>query len=60
MNARTRSTLHKLAGVALCMLAPHASADAMDDWIAWVQILLVVDIVYMVMCFLLFEYVIEE
>jgi heme exporter protein B len=32
----------------------------MDDWIAWVQILLVVDIVYMVMCFLLFEYVIEE
>ncbi|MEO8607297.1 MAG: heme exporter protein CcmB [Chloroflexota bacterium] len=32
----------------------------MDDWIAWAQILLVVDIVYMVMCFLLFEYVIEE
>ena len=34
--------------------------NPMDDWIAWVQILLVVDIVYMVMCFLLFEYVIEE
>lgn len=36
------------------------NATPMNDWIAWVQILLVVDIVYMVMCFLLFEYVIEE
>ncbi|MBI5668820.1 MAG: heme exporter protein CcmB [Chloroflexi bacterium] len=30
------------------------------DWIAWVQILVVVDIIYLVVCFLLFEYVIEE
>jgi heme exporter protein B len=31
-----------------------------DDWIAWPQILLVVDVIYIVMCYLLFEYVIEE
>ncbi len=30
------------------------------DWIAWPQILVVVDIIYLVVCFLLFEYVIEE
>ncbi|NWG17760.1 MAG: heme exporter protein CcmB [Chloroflexi bacterium] len=30
------------------------------DWIAWPQILVVVDIVYLVACYLLFEYVIEE
>lgn len=30
------------------------------DWIAWPQILVVVDIIYLVACFLLFEYVIEE
>lgn len=31
-----------------------------DDWIAWPQILVVVDIIYLVLCFLLFEYVIED
>lgn len=30
------------------------------DWIAWPQILIVVDIIYLVACFLLFEYIIEE
>ncbi|HEX2907076.1 MAG TPA: heme exporter protein CcmB [Phototrophicaceae bacterium] len=30
------------------------------DWIAWPQILIVVDIIYLVACYLLFEYVIEE
>lgn len=30
------------------------------DWIAWPQILIVVDVIYLVACFLLFEYVIEE
>lgn len=34
--------------------------NPMADWIAWIQILVVVDIVYLVLCFLLFEYVIEE
>lgn len=31
-----------------------------EDWIAWPQILLVVDFIYLVLCFLLFEYVIED
>lgn len=31
-----------------------------DDWIAWPQILIVVDVIYLILCFLLFEYVIEE
>ncbi len=30
------------------------------DWIAWPQILLVVDLVYLVISYLLFEYVVEE
>jgi heme exporter protein B len=30
------------------------------DWIAWPQILVVVDIIYLILCFLLFEFVIEE
>jgi heme exporter protein B len=30
------------------------------DWVAWMQILAMVDVVYLVMCYLLFEYVIEE
>ncbi len=32
----------------------------LEDWIAWPQILLVVDFIYLVMCFLLFEYIIED
>lgn len=31
-----------------------------EDWIAWPQILVVLDVIYLTMCFLLFEYVIEE
>jgi heme exporter protein B len=31
-----------------------------DDWIAWPQILVVADVVYLTLCFLLFEYVIES
>ena len=31
-----------------------------DDWIQWVQIVAVLDVVYAVMCFLLFEFVVEE
>lgn len=31
-----------------------------DDWLPWVQILVVVDFVYLVLCYLLFDYVIEE
>jgi heme exporter protein B len=53
--------------VALPVLLPAVRASTailsgipQDDWIAYVQILVVVDIVYFVMCFLLYEYVIEE
>jgi heme exporter protein B len=31
-----------------------------DDWLAWIQILAVLDVIFMTVCFLLFEYVIEE
>lgn len=30
------------------------------DWIAWLQILIVVDLIYLVLCFLLFEFIIED
>jgi heme exporter protein B len=30
------------------------------DWIAWPQILMVIDFIYLMLCFLLFEYVIED
>jgi heme exporter protein B len=33
---------------------------AQDTWIAWVQFLLVIDLVYFAVCYLTFEYVIEE
>jgi heme exporter protein B len=33
---------------------------AADDWMAWVQILLAVNVVYFVVCFLMFDYIIEE
>jgi heme exporter protein B len=31
-----------------------------EDWIAWPQILVVIDLIYLTLCFLLFEYVIES
>ncbi|HVU12139.1 MAG TPA: heme exporter protein CcmB [Phototrophicaceae bacterium] len=31
-----------------------------SDWVQWVQIVAVLDVIYFVMCFLLFEYVVEE
>jgi len=31
-----------------------------DDWIAWPQLLAVIDVIYLTLCFLLFEYVIES
>lgn len=30
-----------------------------DDWIAWPQLLLVIDVIYLTLCFLLFEYVLD-
>jgi heme exporter protein B len=32
----------------------------LEDWIAWPQILIVVNIIYLALCFLLFDYVIED
>lgn len=32
----------------------------LEDWIAWPQILVVVDVIYLAACYLLFEYIIEE
>ena len=31
-----------------------------DDWIQWVQIIVVLDVIYVTMCYLLFEFVVEE
>jgi hypothetical protein len=31
-----------------------------DDWMAWPQILAVINLIYLTLCYLLFDYVIEE
>ncbi len=36
------------------------TAAPTEEWIAWPQIIVVVDIIYLTLCILLFEYVIEE
>ncbi len=36
------------------------NATPLADWVTWLQILAVVDVVYLVTCFLLFQFVIEE
>lgn len=36
------------------------SGAPIEDWIAWPQILVVVNLSYLVLCFLLFDYVIED
>ncbi len=35
-------------------------AAPQSDWIEWLQIVAVLDVIYLTMCFLLFEYVVEE
>jgi len=71
MTAQTRARESLLPivmlPVALPVLLPAVRASTailtgspQADWIAWPQILVVVDVIYLVMCFLLFEYVIEE
>jgi heme exporter protein B len=49
----------------LLMAAVRAStgildASAQNDWLQWTTIVAVLDVIYVVMCFLLFEYVVEE
>jgi heme exporter protein B len=46
--AAVRATTNILAG------------NPIDEWIAWPQILLVLNVIYLTLCFLLFEYVVEE
>lgn len=69
VQTRTRETLLPivLLPVALPVLLSAVRATnalLMDtpgsDWSSWAQILAVVDIVYLVLCFLLFDYVIED
>lgn len=36
------------------------SNAAAETWLGWLQILVVLDVIFMVVCFLLFEYVVEE
>jgi heme exporter protein B len=36
------------------------NAAPQDDWLQWTSIVAVLDVIYVVMCFLLFEYVVEE
>jgi heme exporter protein B len=47
-----------LSAVKSCSSILNATPFA--DWIAWLQILAVVDIVYLITCYLLFPYVLEE
>jgi heme exporter protein B len=36
------------------------TASPFSDWSSWIQILLVVNVIYLVLCFLMFTYIIEE
>lgn len=36
------------------------NASPQNDWVLWAQILVVLDVIYLTICFLLFEYVVEE
>jgi len=69
VQTRTRETLLPIVmlpiALPVLLAAVRASESILNDmpiadWIAWPQILLVVDIIYLVLCFLLFEYVIED
>ncbi len=71
MTAQTRSRESLLPIVMMPIALPvllaavRASAGIlnetpMDDWIGWMQILVLVDVVFLAMCLLLFEFVVEE
>ncbi len=71
MTVQTRARESLLPIVMLPIALPvllasvHASTNILtnapiDDWIAWPQILVVVDVIYLILCFLLFEFVIED
>jgi heme exporter protein B len=71
MTVQTRARESLLPIVMLPVALPvllasvHASTAVLnnapiDDWIAWPQLLAVIDVIYLTLCFLLFEYVIES
>jgi heme exporter protein B len=71
MTVQTRARESLLPIIMLPVALPvilsvvRASAGILDDapaedWLPWVQILAVVDVIYLVLCLLLFEYVVEE
>jgi heme exporter protein B len=69
VQTRSRETLLPIVMLPLALPVVIVSVKAcvgilttssIDDWIAWPQLLLVIDIIYFIVCFLLFEYVIEE
>lgn len=69
VQARTRETLLPIVmlPVALPLLLAAVSAtsrivdgDVLADWIGWLQLVAVLDVIYFALCFLLFEYVVEE
>lgn len=69
VQTRARETLLPIVmlPVALPVLLTAVKASSgilnrtpMTEWMAWLQILAVINIVYLTMCYLLFDYVIEE
>lgn len=71
MTVQTRARESLLPIVMLPIALPvllagvRASTSILDgapitEWAAWLQILVVVDVIYLVLCFLLFEFIIED
>jgi heme exporter protein B len=69
VQARARETLLPIVmlplALPLLMTAVKASTGILNripetEWMAWLQILAVINVVYLVLCYLLFRYVIEE
>ncbi len=69
VQTRSRETLLPIVMMPIALPILLASVKAstsilndmpISDWIAWPQILVVIDVVYLTLCYLLFEFVIEE
>ncbi len=69
MQTRSRETLLPIVmmpiALPVLMAAVRASTGILndappDDWMAWPQILAVINVIYLTLCYLLFDYVIEE
>jgi len=69
VQTRARESLLPIAllpvALPLILAAVRASTGILNeapisDWIGWLQILAIVDIIYLVLCYLMFAYVIEE